>query len=143
MGPPLKWREESDGFRVAHGPLVCTPSISRRKLDTADEFIVVASDGVWDYYTPESSIITDVRRHLRRFSTDGNDGTWSRDYACDACAAWLVDASLARQRDVLHEGTVGDNVTVMFFQLRLLPQIPVATGSRLNLSQGSAGLQSF
>lgn len=139
LGPPLKWRDESDGFSVAHGPLVCTPAISRRKLDSSDEFIVMASDGVWDYYTPESSIITDVRRHLRRFSIDGNDCTGNRDDACDGCAAWLVDASLARQRDMLHEGTPGDNVTVMFFQLRLLPRIPVASGSRLGLSQGSVG----
>lgn len=138
----LKWRHSSDGYSVGHGPLVCTPSIVRRKLEDSDEFIIIASDGLWDYYTPESSIVTDVRRHLRRFSTDGNeDCVANRDGACKGCADWLVDSSLARQRDVLHEGTAGDNITVMFFQLRLLPVIPRARGSRLGLSQGSQASQ--
>lgn len=136
----LKWREVGDGYSVAHGPLTCTPDINRRQLDDADEFIIIASDGMWDYYTPESSIITDVRRHLRRFSMDGSeDCLSSRDSACSSCATWLVESSLARQRDVLHEGTPGDNVTVVFFQLRLLPSIPRARGSRLGFgSQGSS-----
>ena len=49
------------------------------------------------------------------------------------CAEWLVDAALLRQREVLHEGTPGDNVTVMFLQIRVLPKIPRARDSRLNL----------
>jgi serine/threonine protein phosphatase PrpC len=138
----LKWRDASDGYSVAHGPLICTPSITRRQLDDSDEFIIIASDGMWDYYTPESSIVTDVRRNLRRFSMDGSeDCLSSRDSACSGCAAWLVETSLARQRDVLHEGTPGDNVTVVFFQLRLLPSIPRARGSRLGFgSQGRISL---
>lgn len=133
LGPPLKWREESDDYRYVHGPLCCMPDVASRRLDDMDEFIVIASDGMWDYYTPESSIITDVRRYLRRFSmgseVEGTDFT----KACRNCAEWLVDASLSRQRDVLHEGTPGDNVTVMFLQIRVLPQIPRARDSRLNL----------
>jgi protein phosphatase 2C family protein 2/3 len=159
LGPPLKWRESKDMFSVVHGPLSCIPDISCRKLDEPDEFIVLASDGLWDYYTPESSIITDVRRHLRRYSMNGISTTVSnvgssgnqRDQdglaedftdACVGCADWLVESSLARQRDVLHEGTAGDNITVMFFQIRLLPQIPRACASRLNMGFGSSHRQS-
>lgn len=144
LGAPLKWREKSDNYEHVHGPLSCMPDVTSRKLDDLDEFIVVASDGMWDYYTPESSIITDVRRYLRRCSIGGeqdldvsmsNLSTERTDftYACMNCAEWLVDASLSRQRDVLHEGTPGDNVTVMFLQIRVLPKIPRARDSRLNL----------
>lgn len=147
LGPPLKWREKDDEYRYVHGPLSCMPDVTRRKLDDLDEFIVIATDGMWDYYTPESSIITDVRRYLRRFSMgeDSADelfcnGTGRTDFtkACMNCAAWLVDASLSRQRDVLHEGTPGDNVTVMFLQIRVLPKIPRARDSRLNLQSFKA-----
>jgi len=139
LGPPLKWREKSDNYSHVHGPLSCMPDVTSRKLDDLDEFIVIASDGMWDYYTPESSIITDVRRHLRRFSFGGDPSlcnvTERIDFteACMNCAEWLVDAALLRQREVLHEGTPGDNVTVMFLQIRVLPKIPRARDSRLNL----------
>jgi serine/threonine protein phosphatase PrpC len=141
LGPPLRWRESSDGFRLVHGPLSCVPELSSRRLDDLDEFIIIATDGVWDYYTPESSIVTDVRRQLRQCSSSSpvTNGTShdasSKDFtsACMHCASWLVDASLSRQRDVLHEGTPGDNVTVMFLQMRSLPKIPRARDSRLHL----------
>eukprot|EP00889_Picochlorum_renovo_P000909 jgi/Picre1/27939/NNA_000901.t1 len=59
LGPPLKWRSPDDGYTMVHGPLFCTPDVKKKQLDELDEFMVAATDGVWDYYTPESSVITD------------------------------------------------------------------------------------
>lgn len=128
LGPPLKWREATsegclnDTRTRAQGPLVSDPEITTRRIDRIDEFIVIASDGLYDYYSPESSIITEARRRLR---ASGNNP--------QVCADWLVKEALARQRSTLHEGTPGDNVTVVVIRLRQLPEIPRTSASRLNL----------
>lgn len=119
LGPPLKWRDVQG---VKRGPLICEPEIFVRHIDSLDEFIVMASDGLWDYYTPESSVMTETRQKLRAFRNNPQEA-----------AEWLVGEALSRQRTVLHEGTPGDNVTVVVIQLRPLPQIPRASASRLNL----------
>ena len=123
LGPPLKWRDESG--TISLGPLISDPEITVRRLEPIDEFLVVASDGLWDYYTPETSVVTEARRRLRAV----NDP--------QAAAEWLVEEALQRQRVTLHSGTPGDNVTVMVIQLRKLPEIPRARTSRLNLQRGS------
>jgi protein phosphatase 2C family protein 2/3 len=120
LGPPLKWRENCGG--IARGPLISDPQITIRQIDPMDEFIVTASDGLWDYYTPESSVMTETRKRLRTAKNDPQ-----------TTAEWLVGEALLRQRSTLHEGTPGDNVTVMLIQLRALPDIPRASASRLNL----------
>lgn len=129
LGPPLKWREPASGPKEPDapmvrpsGPLICDPEISVHKIDPIDEFIVIATDGLYDYYTPESSVITEARRRLR---STGNDP--------QACADWLIRESLVRQRGTLHEGTPGDNVTAMVIRIRPLPEIPRTSASRLNL----------
>ena len=119
LGPPLKWRDSSGAPR---GPLISDPEITIRQIDPIDEFMVVASDGLWDYYTPESSVVTEARRRLRAVENDPQ-----------AAAEWLVTEALQRQRCTLHSGTPGDNVTVMVIQLRRLPEIPRMSASRLNL----------
>jgi serine/threonine protein phosphatase PrpC len=125
LGPPLKWRVPTvsgGGSTLPCGPLISEPEITIRQTEPIDEFIVVATDGLYDYYTPESSIVTEARRRLRVVENDAQ-----------ACAEWLVDEALSRQRGTLHEGTPGDNVTVMVIRLRPLPQIPRTSASRLNL----------
>ena len=47
-------------------------------------------------------MLTDTRRKLRQ--CDNNP---------QAVADWLVQQALSRQRHTLHEGTPGDNVTIM------------------------------
>ena len=96
-------------------------------LEEADEFVVTASDGLWDYYSPDSSVVSDARRTLR---SGGNDA--------QACAEWLVRQALARQRSTLHAGTPGDNVTVVVISLRPLTAIPRTSASRLNLRSASS-----
>ena len=39
-------------------------------LDEMSEFVITASDGLWDYYAPESSVLSDTRRALRRLDED-------------------------------------------------------------------------
>jgi hypothetical protein len=39
-------------------------------LDALSEFVITASDGLWDYYSPESSVLSDTRRALRRLEED-------------------------------------------------------------------------
>ena len=87
-----------------------------------DEFFVMASDGLWDYYTPDSSVVTDARRALRANRGDAQ-----------ACSEWLLGQALLRQRAVLHPGTPGDKITIAVVTLRPLPQLPRHSRSRLNL----------
>jgi protein phosphatase 2C family protein 2/3 len=125
LGAPLKWR--AAGGAAPLGPLIPDPEISVRALDALDEFVVTASDGLWDYYSPESSVVTEARRALRANANDAQ-----------ACAEWLVTQALVRQRGILHAGTQGDNVTVMLMQLRPLPSIPRSSASRLNLRRAAS-----
>lgn len=47
------------------------PEIRVHRIDRElDEFIVMATDGLWDYYTPESTVLTDTRRKLRQCRND-------------------------------------------------------------------------
>lgn len=95
-----------------------------RRLDPNDEFAIVASDGLWDYWSPDSSVLTDSRRRMRAFDNDAQH-----------LADWLVEEAVDRQRRLLHEGTPGDNVTVAVLRLRRLPKLTKRFGSsRLNLA---------
>lgn len=120
LGRPLKWKDLVSG--AASGPLIGDPELRVRELSSLDEFFVVASDGLWDYYTPDSSVVSDARRALR-----ANEGD------AQACSEWLVNQALLRQRATLHSGTPGDNITVAVVTLRPLPQLPRHSRSRLNL----------
>ena len=76
LGQPLKWRD-TDGS--SHGPLISEPEITVHSIDAIDEFIVTASDGLWDYYSPEVIIITQARQALRASNINPQQ-----------CADWLV-----------------------------------------------------
>ncbi|KAL4419347.1 hypothetical protein ABPG77_001574 [Micractinium sp. CCAP 211/92] len=129
LGLPLKGRDEQ-GKQV--GPLISEPDIQCVPLDEMAEFVITASDGLWDYYSPESSVVSDTRRQMRRLNEDPQE-----------VAEWLLEQALAHQRRMLHSGTPGDNITIMVVRLRPLPPLPRSTGSRLNLrSVGSGELAS-
>lgn len=129
LGLPLKGRDEM-GQQL--GPLISEPDIQCVPLDDLAEFVITASDGLWDYYSPESSVLSDTRRQMRRLNEDPQE-----------VAEWLLEQALAHQRRMLHSGTPGDNITIMVVRLRPLPPLPRSTGSRLNLrSVGSGDLTS-
>ena len=95
-----------------------------RQLDPNDEFTIAASDGLWDYWAPDSSVLIDSRRQLRMLDNNAQE-----------LAEWLVAQAVDRQRRWLHEGTPGDNITVAVMRLRRLPQLSRKFGSsRLNLA---------
>lgn len=126
LGPPFKWRDRLEADPA--GPLSSLPDISLRNIDPPDEFIIAATDGLWDYYGLDSTVVTEARIDLRRSRNDPQ-----------ACAEFLIQQSLVKQRELLHEGTPGDNVTVMVISLRKVPEIPKSSGSRLNLRGAGSG----
>jgi hypothetical protein len=53
---------------------------------------VVATDGLWDYYTPESTVLTETRRKLRQCN---NDPQQTADWLVSGpAAAWAAGAEL-------------------------------------------------
>lgn len=120
LGPPLKFWDGARG--LARGALAAAPDVRVRRVRDRDEFFVVATDGVWDYYGGDGSVITDARRTLR-----------SKPRDAQACAEAVVAEAERRQRAHLHRGTHGDNATVAILSLRDLPSIPRHSASRLNL----------
>jgi serine/threonine protein phosphatase PrpC len=126
LGFPLKWRDAIEAD--PEGPLSSLPDISLRNIDPLDEFIIAATDGLWDYYGLDSTVVTEARKDLRRNRNDPQ-----------ACAEFLIQQSLVKQRELLHEGTPGDNVTVMVVSLKKVPEIPKSSGSRLNLRGAGSG----
>jgi len=126
LGFPLKWRNDIEA--EPEGPLSSLPDISLRNIDPLDEFIIAATDGLWDYYGLDSTVVTEARKDLRRNRNNPQ-----------ACAEFLIQQSLVKQRELLHEGTPGDNVTVMVVSLKKVPEIPKSSGSRLNLRGAGSG----
>lgn len=48
-------------------------------VDDLSEFVITASDGLWDYYSPESSVLSDTRRQMRRLEdTQAVSAGWGR-----------------------------------------------------------------
>eukprot|EP00887_Chlorella_sp_A99_P002249 scaffold10.g2249.t1 len=128
LGAPLKWR---DARGEPAGPMTPEPEISARPIDPNDEFMIAASDGLWDYWSPDSSVLIDTRRQLRMLNNDAQ-----------SLADWLVNEAAERQRRILHESSRGDNITVAVLRLRRLPKLTKKFGSsRLNLAsrRGLAG----
>ena len=44
-----------------HGLFSVTPEITRRKLEEGDKFLIMATDGLWDFIDPETAV--DVIAH--------------------------------------------------------------------------------
>ena len=104
--------KEQDAFKLQSGPLICTPDILRRVVAPEDEFIVIASDGVWDVMTSEQACL-----FVRRFLALNNGDV-------DAAAKALVKKALV-------SGTV-DNVSAVVVALNqniLIDDVPVAPQS--------------
>jgi serine/threonine protein phosphatase PrpC len=88
---------EANAALLQEGPLIATPDIVRRDVDKDDEFLIIATDGVWDVLTSQEAVLY-VRRYL---VTNGGD--------VDGAAKGLV-------RKALVSGTV-DNVSAVVVAL--------------------------
>lgn len=43
-----QWTQEfADGVKFTKDPVVCTPDVSEIELKDDDEFVIIASDGLW------------------------------------------------------------------------------------------------
>lgn len=43
-----QWSQEfADGVRFTKDPVVCTPDVTEIQLKEDDEFVIIASDGLW------------------------------------------------------------------------------------------------
>jgi serine/threonine protein phosphatase PrpC len=82
------------------GPLSAIPDIFERKLDPADQFLLLACDGVWDVFSDEVA----VKHVLSGLSGSGNDPRKAADY--------LVE-------QVLRSGRCTDNVTALVVLLKV------------------------
>eukprot|EP00475_Leptophrys_vorax_P016375 TRINITY_DN22826_c0_g1_i1.p1 TRINITY_DN22826_c0_g1~~TRINITY_DN22826_c0_g1_i1.p1 ORF type:complete len:391 (-),score=-3.15 TRINITY_DN22826_c0_g1_i1:532-1704(-) len=61
-------REDSSGAAaVEEGPLIAEPEVNEAQLTEADEFLVIACDGLWDAFKDDSSrgVVAYARRRLR------------------------------------------------------------------------------
>ena len=107
--------EEKDAGKLQEGPLICTPDLCRRTIDKEDEFLVIASDGVWDVMTSQESVLY-VRRYL---ALNGGD--------VDKCAKAIVKQALLL-------GSV-DNVSAVIVVLNQEEKVPDAPedGARLEV----------
>ena len=82
------------------GPLSAIPDLFERKLEPADQFLLLACDGVWDVFSDEVA----VKHVLSGLSGSGNDPRKAADY--------LVE-------QVLRSGRCTDNVTALVVLLKV------------------------
>lgn len=88
------------------------PEIRVHKIDREyDEFLIMATDGLWDYYTPESTVLTDARRKLRQCNNDAQQ-----------TADWLVGGAGAEwgsRRLGNNSANIAGGYTQCLFAVRL------------------------
>ena len=73
---------EQNAAQLQEGPLICTPDIRRHSIEPSDEFLIIASDGIWDVLTSQEAVFF-VRRFL---ALNGGD--------VDAAANAIISHSL-------------------------------------------------
>ena len=92
---------EEDADKLQKGPLICTPDLLLHTVAAADEFFIIASDGIWDVLTSQQAV-----NFVRRFLVE-NAGD------VDAAAVALVEKALK-------SGSV-DNVSTVITILNVEP----------------------
>ena len=48
--------KEIDLKLIASGALIATPDVKLHKIDVSDEFIIIASDGLWDVMSNQQAV---------------------------------------------------------------------------------------
>lgn len=82
-------------------PVVVTPDVLQMPLEKDDDFVIVASDGLWEV-TTSSQAVTFVRRHLEKVGVN--------PAGLQSAAEALVDDAITRRR-------TSDNVSVVVMSL--------------------------
>ncbi|KAL3130276.1 hypothetical protein ABBQ38_008108 [Trebouxia sp. C0009 RCD-2024] len=61
-----QWSQEfADGVKFTKDPVVCTPDVTEIQLKEDDEFVIIASDGLWDVME-SSRAVTIARQQFKR-----------------------------------------------------------------------------
>ena len=111
-------RQHAEGVHFTEAPVTAAPDITEISLGPDDEFLVLASDGVWDTLTSRQALQI-VRKELQRGAT-GQDA-----------AALLAERAIRRYTQ--------DNVAVVVVPLSLGADAPPAAVSAAVTSAASAG----
>ena len=90
-------------FNVKHIGVIPDPVVTQRSLEKGDEFLIVATDGVWEFLTPEEAV---------RLVGEGLDDGMGAQDACQK----LVRAAAARWKE--NEGDYRDDITAIVVRLR-------------------------
>lgn len=89
------------GVAFKEPPVVVTPDVLQMPLEKNDDFLIVASDGLWEV-TTSSQAVTFVRRHLEKVGVNAA--------GLQSAAEALVDDAVTRRR-------TSDNVSVVVMSL--------------------------
>ena len=113
-------RQHAEGVHFTEDPVTAAPDITEISLGPDDEFLVLASDGVWDTLTSRQALQI-VRKELQRGAT-GQDA-----------AALLAERAIRRYTQ--------DNVAVVVVPLSLgaEPPPPAGASAAASTSAASAG----
>jgi protein phosphatase PTC2/3 len=101
-------------------PLIAVPEVSMRTIAEQDEFIVMGSDGLWDFF--KAFTFADIRKELRKSNN------------CQEAAKLACDSALAAQKhDGGHALRNGDNITVIVIGLKQPAALPTFNKKRSKL----------
>jgi serine/threonine protein phosphatase PrpC len=97
--------------------VIARPVVTTREIEAEDEFVIVATDGVWEFLSSEDAVDI-VGRHLygegdEPYNDDGSSGGGRGAYvACEA----LIKAASEKWHE--HEGDYRDDITAIVIRLK-------------------------
>ena len=114
LGPGLAMSRAIGDLNAERCGLVATPEVIEHRVDTAhDDYLIIASDGVWEFITPEAA----VELVHKAIAHDGQAPT-------DACRILIATAALAWRK---FEGDYRDDITAIVLHLpRVVAELGVA-----------------
>lgn len=92
--------------------VIAEPVVTTHDVSEGDEFVVIATDGVWEFISSEGAVEI-VSRHL--YARGGDDEGFAIGGASAACEALIKAAS---QKWHEHEGDYRDDITAIVIRLK-------------------------
>jgi len=105
-GPGLSMSRSLGDLDALPAGLIATPTVRSRRVQPEDRFIVIASDGLWEFL-PNDDVVSIVSMFIRRGKP-----------AIDATKFLIAKAALAWRTE---EGNYRDDITVIVIYLKDLP----------------------
>jgi len=117
LGPGLAISRSIGDLNAMRAGLIATPDVQHRELADGDSFLILASDGVWEFIEPQAAVDI-VEPYFRKGKR-----------AFDACKMLIAKAAIQWQQN---EGSYRDDITAIVVWL---PQMIKGLESR----RGSSG----